>query len=187
MFFLHQCLPACILLRFLIFFSISACTPRLSILFSDMHFCSFLLLCFSSCTSCFYTHASLTTATLMSSMFFVFILYVHLLLPPCAMPLHSLHSVTVLLIDLFTTTPPFRPLVPSSISLFSSFCITSHVNSSSDHHVNSSSFLAVTPMHSSSLGVMLRFLSFTGSPDSSSSLGSVNRLYDQSSLHWQIP
>jgi hypothetical protein len=77
----------------------------------------FLLLCSNSCTSCFYMHASLTTEALISSMFYVFILYMHLLLPPCAMPLNALHSVMVLLIRLFTATPPFCLLVPSSISL----------------------------------------------------------------------
>jgi hypothetical protein len=39
-----------------------------------------------------------------------------------------------------------------------------------DHHRNSSSSLAVLPMHSSSLGVMLRFLSLSSSRDSLSSL-----------------
>jgi hypothetical protein len=55
---------------------------------------------------------------------------------------------------------------------------SSHVESYGDHHGNSSYFLVVTPMHSSSLGIMLSFLSFTGSPNSSSSLTSVNHLYD---------
>ena len=58
---LHQCLPSCILFSFLIFSSISACTPQVSLPLTDMHLCSLLLLSFSSCTSCFYTHASLTT------------------------------------------------------------------------------------------------------------------------------
>jgi hypothetical protein len=84
-----------------------------------------------------------------------------------------------------STFPPSCSL--KHLSDFLHSASPSHVESSGDHHGNSSSFLAVTPMRSSSLGVMLRFLSFTGSPDSSSSLASVNRLYDQSSLHWQMP
>jgi hypothetical protein len=40
----------------------------------------------------------------------------------------------------------------------------------SNHHGNSSAFLAVMPMRSSSLGVMLRFLSLSSSQDSLSSL-----------------
>jgi len=39
-----------------------------------------------------------------------------------------------------------------------------------NHHGNSSAFLAVMPMRSSSLGVMLRFLSLSSSQDSLSSL-----------------
>jgi hypothetical protein len=52
------------------------------------------------------------------------------------------------------------------------FVLHVHLTSSplSDHHGNSPSFLAVIPMHSSSLGVMLRFLSLSRSQDSSSSL-----------------
>jgi hypothetical protein len=45
-----------------------------------------------------------------------------------------------------------------------------HVESLPDNHGNSSSFLVVMRMHSSSLSVMLRFLSLSSSRDSSSSL-----------------
>jgi hypothetical protein len=43
-----------------------------------------------------------------------------------------------------------------------------------DHHCNSSSSLAVKPMHPSSLGVMTRFLSLSSSRDSSSSLSQLS-------------
>jgi hypothetical protein len=84
-----------------------------------------------------------------------------------------------------STFPPSCSL--KHLSAFHHFTSPSHVESFGDHHGNSSYFLAVTPMLSSSLGVMMRFLSFNSSPDSSFSLASVNHLYDQSSLHWQIP
>jgi hypothetical protein len=86
------------------------------------------------------------------------------------------HDSTHWVVHCHSTIPPTFSL--KHLSSFLHFASPSHVKSSGDHHDNSSSFLAVTPMRSSSQGVMLRFVSFTGNPDSSSSLPSINCIYD---------
>jgi hypothetical protein len=60
-----------------------------------------------------------------SSLFCVFILSVHLLHPPCTVPLHSLHCAMVLLIGLFTATPLFLCFTRSSLKkkTASRFCL----------------------------------------------------------------
>jgi hypothetical protein len=147
-------------------------SAALSVLLLDMHLCSLLLLCFISCTQ----HASTRLnhsqqQHLIPSRICVFMLSVHLLHPPCTMPLHTLHCISVLSYRLFTATLPPYYITPHSriISLLysASFFL---VESSPDHHGNTSSSLAVSFMRSSSLGIMLRFLSFSGTRDSLSSL-----------------
>jgi hypothetical protein len=76
-------------------------SAALSVLLSDMHLCSLLLLCFMLCvffpfyapclfcalhllhTTCFYPHESHSTTTPISSLFYIFILSVHLLHTSC--------------------------------------------------------------------------------------------------------
>jgi hypothetical protein len=130
-------------------------------------FCAFWLLHSAS----FNTHKSLSTTTPISSLFCIFILFVHLIHPPCIVPLHALQRAIVLFIELFTPTSIFSLLrsIKRQHTLFVLHVLL--VSSPLPHHYgNSSSFLAVIPMHSSSLGVMLRFLSLSSSRDSLSYL-----------------
>jgi hypothetical protein len=89
----------------------------------------------------------------------------------CIVPLHSLQRTTVLFIGLFTATSIFS-LLRSLKHQHTLFVLHVLLVSSPlpHHHRNSSSFLVVMPMRSSSLGVMLRFLSLSSSRDSLSSL-----------------
>ena len=115
----------------LLFFSTSAPQPSFTV--SVMHLCSLLLLRFMLSIPCpfytpflfcafqllhsasFYTPESLSIAATISSLFHIFILSVHLLCPPCTMPLHALHHATVLLIGLFTATPLLLCFARSSL------------------------------------------------------------------------
>jgi hypothetical protein len=130
-------------------------------------FCAFWLLHSAS----FYAHKSLSTTTPISSLFCVFILFVHLLCPPCIAPLHGLQRATVLFIRLFTTISIFSLLrsLKRQHTLFVLHVLLMSIPLP-HHHGNSSAFLAVIPMRSSSLGVMLRLLSLSSSRDSFSSL-----------------
>jgi hypothetical protein len=99
---------------------------------------------------------------LISSLFCILIVSVHLVhaILPCSASSHNPNS-------------PHRGVF--STSLFHNYPFTMcHTVSSvlhlllivsalPDHHGNSSASLAVSPTHPSSLGVMLRFLSFSGS------------------------
>jgi hypothetical protein len=80
-------------------------------------FCAFRMLHSAS----FYVHKSLSIATTISSLFCVFILSVHLLHPPCIVPLHALQHATILLIELFTTTSIFLCFTRSRINTLSMF------------------------------------------------------------------
>jgi hypothetical protein len=129
--------------------------------------CAFCLLHSAS----FYAHKSLSTVTPISSLFCVFILSVHLLCPPCTVPLHGLQRAIVMFFGLFIATS-FFALLHSLKHQYTLFVLHVLLVSSPlpHHHGNSSAFLVVMPMCSSSLGVMLRFLSLSSSRDSLSSL-----------------
>jgi hypothetical protein len=74
---------------------------------------------------------------------------------------------------MFLCTDGFSPHTQKALlehSISSLLCMTHHANTCPDHHNNSSSSLAVTLMRSSSLCIILRFLSLSSSQDSSSSL-----------------
>jgi hypothetical protein len=73
----------------------------------------------------FYAPKSISIAAPMSSLFFVFILSVHFLRPPCIVPLHALQCAMVLFIGLFTTTPLFLCFARSSINTLSLLCMFS--------------------------------------------------------------
>jgi hypothetical protein len=174
-------------------------SAALSVLLSYMHLCSFLLLCFMLCvffpfyapclfcalqllhTTCFYPHESLST----TSHHLFSVLHFYILYAPTAFPhnyiANSKNPLHFFVLHLFVMSSPLL-----------------------DHHGNSSSSLVVSSMRSSSLVIMLRFLSFSGNRDSSSSLSqlslssllqlqssilfpSVNRLYVESSFHWKLP
>jgi hypothetical protein len=76
---------------------------------------------------------------------------------------------------LFTAALPHTRIAPQQNPFLHSSTCLSHIESSHDHHHNSSSSLAVLlPVSSSSVVVMLRFLSLSGSRDSSSSLSLPN-------------
>jgi hypothetical protein len=165
--------PSCI--------SVSLLTSvALSVLLSDMHLCSLLLLHFSSCTQHASTHMNYTPQphpTLLCSAFLYSlctfcILHAQYL---CMLFTTSLFYPTGCSLRLFLTPPWIYSRITSQLC---SACI-SHVESSPDHHGNSPSSLAVLfPVSSSSVVVMLRFLSFSGSRDSSSSLSvTVSRLW----------
>jgi hypothetical protein len=169
----------------LLFFSTSAPQPSFTV--SVMHLCSLLLLCFMLCAPCpfyalflfyafqllhstsFYTPESLSTTATITSFF-----YIPSLCAPSASYMHnssapSTHCHCFSHQDVHSTPHchcfPLEhqhPLSVLHVLLVSSPLL--------DHHGNSSAFLAVIPMHSSSLGVMLRFLSLSSSRDSSSSL-----------------
>jgi hypothetical protein len=96
---------------------------------------------------------------------------VHLLHPPCTVPLHALQCATVLFIRLFTATSIFALLrsLKNQHTLFVLHVLLVSIPLP-HHHGNSSAFMAVMPMRSSSLGVMLRFLSLSSNRDSLSSL-----------------
>jgi hypothetical protein len=74
-------------------------------------------------TTSFYMPKSLSTTTPISSLFGVFILSMHLLHPPCTMPMHSLQHAMVLFLDFFTATPLFLCFARLSINTLSMFCM----------------------------------------------------------------
>jgi hypothetical protein len=78
-------------------------------------FCVFQLLH----TTSFYTHESLSTTALISSLFYILLVSVHLVHAICTMLLHALHRATVLLIGLFTATPLFLYFARSILHLTS--------------------------------------------------------------------
>jgi hypothetical protein len=96
--FLHTCLALSVLLPFMLCVPCPFHAPFLFCVFQLLH------------TASFYTPKSLSTAPI-SSLFWVFILSVHLLHPPCTVPLHALHRAIVLPIRLFTATPFFSTLL----------------------------------------------------------------------------
>jgi hypothetical protein len=97
----------------------------------------------------------------------------------CAMPPHALHCATVLLFRLFTTYHPPHSVASNRINtLFSVLHIFSRLSPLHDHHNNSSSSLAVMLNVFIISGCFLRFLDFSGSLNSSSSLSvTTSRLW----------
>jgi hypothetical protein len=86
------------------------------------------------------------------------------------MPLHALHCITVLPYRLFTVSLPHNCIANQQNHLTSLFCIFFSHQVLCLIIMDSSSSLAVSSMCSSSVGVMLRFLSFSGSRNSLSTL-----------------
>jgi hypothetical protein len=84
-------------------------------------FCAFQLLHSAS----FYTLESLSTTATISSLFSILIVYVLLVHAICTMPLHSLHSVIVLHIEIFTATSHCHHFTPSNINTLPLFCMFS--------------------------------------------------------------
>jgi hypothetical protein len=74
-------------------------------------------------TASFYMLESLSIVAPISSLFCVFILSVHLLHPPCTMPLYALQCAMVLFLGLFIATPLFLCFARSSINTLSLFCM----------------------------------------------------------------
>jgi hypothetical protein len=121
-------------------------------------------------TASFYTPESLSTTTpsLLCSAFYT-------ICAPSASSMHNafcmLFNVPFLFIGLFTATPHFSLLHSSSINTLSLFCMFSSCRVLFLIIMEIPQlFWQVMPMRSSSLGVMLRFLSLSSSRDSSSSL-----------------
>jgi hypothetical protein len=157
--FLHTPLTLYVLLPFMLYAPCPFNAPFLFCAFWRLHSASF------------HVHKSLSTTTPISSLFCVFILSMHLLRPPCTVPLHALQRATILFIGLFTATSIFSLLCflknQHTLSVLHVLLVSSPLP---HQHGNFSSFLVVIPMHSSSLGVMLRFLSLSSSRESLSSL-----------------
>jgi hypothetical protein len=157
--FLHTFLMLYVLLPFML------CAP--CPFYAPFLFCAFQLLHSAS----FYTLESLSTSTLISSLFYIHIVFVHLVHAICTILLHALHRAIVLHIEIFTNTPHCHRLTPydhqHTLFVLHVLLMSSPLP---DHHGNSSASLVVIPMRSSSLDVMLRFLSLSSSRDSSSSL-----------------
>jgi hypothetical protein len=111
--FLHTCLSLSILLPFMLCAPCPFNAPFLFCVFQLLH------------TASFYMPESLSTLASISYLFCVFILSVHLLRPPCTVPLHALHHATVLLIGLFTASPLFLYFARSSLKkkTASRFCL----------------------------------------------------------------
>jgi hypothetical protein len=111
--FLHTCLVLSILMPFMLCAPCSFNAPFLFCVFQLLHIASF------------YMPESLSTTTLISSLFCILLVSVHLVHAICAMLLHALHRGMVLLIRLFTTTPLFLCFTHSSLKkkTASRFCL----------------------------------------------------------------
>jgi len=94
--------------------------------FSSLRY-AFLFLSSSSLkllqTTCFYSHESHSAVMPISSLFYFFILSMHLLPPSCEMPLHSLYNVIVLPYRLFTSSLPHSCIARQQKYLHSMFCM----------------------------------------------------------------
>jgi hypothetical protein len=111
--FLHTCLALFVLLPFML------CAPCL--VNAPFLFCAFHLLHSAS----FYTPESLSTTTLISSLFYILIVSAHLVHSICTMLLHALHRTIFLPIRISTSTPCFHYFTPSSNNTLSLFCMFS--------------------------------------------------------------
>jgi hypothetical protein len=111
--FLHTCLALSILLPFMLYAPCPFNAPFLFCVFQLLH------------TTSFYTPESLSTTTLISSLFCILIVSVHLAHTICTMLLHALHPAIVLHIGIFTATPHYHHFTPSSINTVSMFCMFS--------------------------------------------------------------
>ena len=111
--FLHTCLVLSILLPFMICAPCLFNAPFLFYVFQLLH------------TTSFYTPKSLSTATLISSLFFILIVYVLLVHAICALPLHALHHAIVLHTDIFIATPHCHCLTHFNINTLPLFCMFS--------------------------------------------------------------
>jgi hypothetical protein len=124
---------------------------------SSVHFCTAL---------CLLLHTSITLNNNNNTHLF-FILHTYSLCAPCACNMcHASacsHHANVLHIGVFTATPPCHPFTPQASTPLSVLHLLLMSSALPDHHCNSSASLAVQPMRPSSLGVMLRFLSLSGS------------------------
>jgi hypothetical protein len=157
--FLHTCLALSVLLPFMLYAPCPFNAPFLFCVFQLLH------------TASFYMPESLSTATLISSLFCILIVSVHLVHAICAILLHALtlcHCSPHRDIHCHSTLPPLHSLEHQHTLFVLHVLLMS--SPLPDHHGNSSASLVVIPMCSSSLGVMLRFLSLSSSQDSSSSL-----------------
>jgi hypothetical protein len=111
--FLHPFLTLYVLLPFML------CAP--CPFYARFLFCAFQLLHSAS----FYTPESLSTTTLISCLFCILIVFVHLVHTICAMLLHALLPAIILHIGIFIATPHCHRFTPSSINTLSLFCMFS--------------------------------------------------------------
>jgi hypothetical protein len=118
MLYLHQCLPAHLLVHSVLFpFMLYAPCP----FNTPFLFCVFQLLH----TASFYMPGSLSKTTLISSLFFILIVCVHLVHAICAIHLHALHLAIVLYIRIFTATASFPLASTHSLCSACSPCVES--------------------------------------------------------------
>jgi hypothetical protein len=111
--FLHTFLTLYVLFPFML------CAP--CPFYAPLLFCSFQLLHSAS----FYPHKSLSIVAPISSLFYILIVYVHLVHALCAILLNALHLAIFLHIEIFTTTPHCHRFTTSRINTLSLFCMLS--------------------------------------------------------------
>jgi hypothetical protein len=102
--FLHTCLALSVLLPFMLCVPCPFNAPFLFYLFQLLH------------TASFYTPESLSTTTLISSLFCILIVFVLLVHAICAILVHALPRAIVLHIGIFTATPHCHCFTHSSIN-----------------------------------------------------------------------
>jgi hypothetical protein len=156
--FLHTCLALSVLLPFMLCAPCPFNAPFLFCVFQLLH------------TTSFYMPESLSTKTLISSLFYLpkSLCTLCMLYAQCFYMLSPCHCSPHRDIHCHSTLPPLHSLEhQQTLSVLHVLLMSSPLP---NHHGNSSAFLAVIPMHSSSLGVMMRFLSLSSSGDSLSSL-----------------
>jgi hypothetical protein len=126
--------------------------------------CTIPLLYISAAALCLLLHTSITlNNNPISSLFSILIVSVHLVHAICTLllhlsPPHLLHI--GVFFPLHSSTLSHLLCATLSLSVLHLLLIVSALP---DHHGNSSASLAVSPTHPSSLGVISRFLSFSGS------------------------
>jgi hypothetical protein len=122
-------------------------------------FYTFLLLRSTS----FFTPQSHPTTTPISSLFNILVVFVHLVHAIFSLLFHPLPTISSTSgCFLHFTLPQLSHLLCAILSL-SVLHLLLIVSALPDHHGNSSASLVVSPLHPSSLSVISRFLSFSGS------------------------
>jgi hypothetical protein len=171
----------------LLLFSTSTFHPSFTV--SAMHLCSFLLPRFMLCVlfwfyelRLFYLFHLLPTACyfprvipLHNNLHHLSVMNIYTICETYSSSMHSAstcssscHGSTHAVVHCHSTSPPLNSLEHEhTLSVLHVILVSSPLP---DHHGNSSVFPAAMPMRSSSLGVMLRFLSMSSSQDSSSFL-----------------